>query len=74
MEDSIYIKPLRHMWDVNTYSHPYLENRWITEATRKDAHGYTVKVERTYDHAPTMHDILDFYLHLASLTKKNGKL
>ncbi len=42
-----------------------ISGHYVLKASRRDKHGYNVSIERRFDHRPTMHDTLDFILHIS---------
>ena len=42
-----------------------ISGHYVLKASRRDRHGYNVTIERRFDHRPTMHDTLDFMLHIS---------
>ena len=44
-----------------------ISGHYVLKASRRDKHGYNVSIERRFDHRPTMHDTLDFMLHISHL-------
>jgi hypothetical protein len=42
-----------------------IDGHYLLRAIRKDKDGYRIVIERRYNHCPTMHDTLDFMLHVS---------